>query len=157
LTVALLVAQFVLGWLMPAADSLKAPAGRVAWHVSVGTSLLLVIALRLVWAALRRQPEPVVEFGLLTLASTAVYMSLYALLLLVPLLGWLNASGRGWSVRLAGIFNLPQIATPDSFVASLGEWHSASATILLILVGLHVFTVIAQHLLLKDDVLGRML
>jgi cytochrome b561 len=142
---------------MPDADSLKAPTGRVAWHVSVGTLLLLVIALRLIWAALRRRPEPVVESGLLTLASTAVHMSLYALLLLVPLLGWLNASGRGWSVKLAGIFSLPQIATPDSFEATLGECHSASATILLILVGLHVFTVIAQHLRFKEDVLGRML
>jgi cytochrome b561 len=108
------------------------------------------------WAAFRR-PEPVVELGLLTLVSTAVHMFLYALLLLVPLLGWLNASGRGWSVRLAGIFNLPQIATADSFGASLGEWHSASATILLILVGLHVFTVMAHQLLSEDDVLGRML
>jgi cytochrome b561 len=156
LTVVLLVAQFVLGWLMPDAHSLKAPTGRVAWHVGVGTSLLLVIALRLMWAALRR-PAPVVELGLLTLVSTAVHMSLYALLLLVPLLGWLNASGRGWSVRLAGIFNLPQIATADSFGASLGERHSASATILLILVGLHVFTVVAHQLLSEDDVLGRML
>jgi cytochrome b561 len=71
--------------------------------------------------------------------------------------GWLNASGRGWSVRLAGRFNLPQIATADSFGASLGEWHSASAIILLILVGLHVFTEIAHQLLSEDDVLGRML
>jgi cytochrome b561 len=67
--------------------------------------------------------------------------------------GWLNASGRGWSVRFAGRFNLPQIATADSF----GEWHSASAIILLILVGLHVFTEIAHQLLSEDDVLGRML
>jgi cytochrome b561 len=156
LTVALLIAQFVLGWLMPNADSLQAPTGRVAWHVGVGTSLLLVIALRLIWAALRPQPEPVVESDLFTLASTAVHMSLYALLPLVPVLGWLNASGRGWTVRLAGIFNLPQIATADSFVASLGEWHSESATILLIVVGLHIFIVVAHQLLFEANVLGRM-
>jgi len=141
---------------MPDAGSLQAPIGRVAWHVGVGTLLLLVIALRLIWAALRPQPEPVVESGLFTLAATAVHMSLYALLLLVPLLGWLNASGREWNVRLAGIFNLPQIATADSFGASLGGWHSESATILLILVGLHVFIVVAHQLLFEHDMLGRM-
>src|ERR1700704_5610310 len=97
------------------------------------TSLLLAVTLRLTWAAIRPQREPGVESSLLTLVSTAVHMSLYALLLLVPLLGWLNAAGRGWSVRLAGLFQLPQIATAESFGASLGEWHSTAAALLLVI------------------------
>jgi hypothetical protein len=37
---------------------------------------------------------------------------------------------------------MPPLATPDSPGASIGEWHSTSATILLILVGLHVSAVL---------------
>lgn len=53
LSLLLLVTQFSLGWLMPDADSVKAPVGLVAWHVGIGTSLLAVFAARLVWVAMR--------------------------------------------------------------------------------------------------------
>ncbi len=157
LSLLLLVAQFSLGWLMPDADSVKAPAGLVAWHVGIGTSLLALFAARLVWAAMRRSPGPVDQHGGLRFLAAAVHVSMYALLLLVPLLGWLNASGRGWVVRLAGVLDMPPLATPDSLGASIGEWHSTSATILLILIGLHVFAVVVHQVGFKDRLLRRML
>ncbi|WP_179708814.1 cytochrome b [Paraburkholderia bryophila] len=157
LSLLLLVAQFSIGWLMPDADSVKAPAGLVAWHVGIGTSLLAVFAARLVWVAMRRSPGPVDQHGMLRFLATAVHVSMYALLLLVPLLGWLNASGRGWAVRLAGVWDMPQLATPDSLGASIGEWHSASATVLLVLIGLHVFAVLVHQIGFKDRLLQRML
>ncbi|WP_175145681.1 cytochrome b, partial [Paraburkholderia phenoliruptrix] len=129
LSLLLLVAQFSLGWLMPDADSVQAPAGLVAWHVGIGTSLLALFAARLVWAAMRRSPGPVDQHGGLRFLAAAVHVSMYALLLLVPLLGWLNASGRGWVVRLAGVLDLPPLATPDSLGASIGEWHSTSGNV----------------------------
>lgn len=157
LSLLLLVAQFSLGWLMPDADSVKTPAGLVAWHVGIGTSLLAVFAARLVWVAMRSSPGPVDQHGVFRFLAAAVHVSMYALLLLVPLLGWLNASGRGWAVKLAGVWDMPQLATPDSLGASIGEWHSASATVLLILIGLHVFAVLVHQIGFKDRLLRRML
>lgn len=158
LSLLLLVTQFSLGWLMPDADSVKTPAGLVAWHVGIGTSLLAVFAARFVWVAMRRSPDPVDQHGVLRFLAAAVHVSMYALLLLVPLLGWLNASGRGWVVRLAGVWDMPQLATPDSLgAASIGEWHSTSATVLLILIGLHVFAVLVHQIGFKDRLLRRML
>jgi cytochrome b561 len=157
LTLLLLIAQFSLGWLMPNVDPMKTPIGLVAWHVGVGTSLLAVVALRLLWAALRRSPGPAEETGVLKYLARAVHIALYVLLLLVPLLGWLNASGRDWTVTLAGIWKMPQIATPDSLGASIGEWHSASATILVILIGLHACAAIFHQFIYRDNVLRRML
>lgn len=157
LSVLLLIAQFSLGWLMPDADSMKTPTGLAAWHVGVGTSLLAVFAARLAWAALRRPPEPVDQHGALRILATAVHLSLYTLLLLVPILGWLNASGRGWTVKLAGVWDMPQLVTPESLGASIGEWHSASATALLILIGLHAFAVLVHQIGFKDRLLRRML
>jgi cytochrome b561 len=156
-TLGLLIAQFILGWLMPEADGVKAPSGLIAWHIGIGTCLLMVFVARLVWAAIRRAPAPVEQSPVLRAIASAVHMTLYALLLVVPLLGWLNASARDWPVKLAGAFNLPQIATPDSLGASIGEWHSASATILLTLIGLHVFAVLVHQLGFKDRLLRRML
>ncbi|MGP8434230.1 cytochrome b [Paraburkholderia fungorum] len=156
LSLLLLMTQFSVGWLMPDADSVKAPVGLVAWHVGIGTSLLAVFAARLVWVAMRRSPGPVDQHGMFRFLAAA-HASMYALLLLVPLLGWLNASGRGWAVRLAGVWDMPPLATSDSLGASIGEGHSASATVLLILIGLHVFAVLVHQIGFKDRLLRRML
>lgn len=106
---------------------------------------------------MRHSPGPVDQHGALQYLAGAVHVSMYALLLLVPLLGWLNAGGRGWTVRLAGVWDMPQLATPDSLGASICEWHSASATVLLILIGLRVFAVLVHQIGFKDRLLRRML
>lgn len=57
ITLLLIVVQFTLGWLMPDADTLSAPAGLAAMHVSVGATLLVVVLVRLIWALFRVAPE----------------------------------------------------------------------------------------------------
>lgn len=157
LTLGLLVVQFMLGWLMPETNDVKVPSGVIAWHIGVGTSLLVIVVAWCVRAVTRQAPEPTDQSSCVRAIASVVHIALYALLLLVPLLGWLNASGRDWPVKIAGTLHLPQIATPDSPGASIGEWHSASATILLVLIGLHVFAVLVHQFVLKDHLLERML
>ncbi len=157
LCVVLLVAQFSLGWLMPEADSIRTPTGLVAWHIGVGSSLLAVFAARFVWALIRRSPQPADQRGILRDIATVVHAVMYGLMLLVPVLGWLNAGGRSWTVKLVGITEMPRLATPDSMGASLGEWHSVSAKLLLVLIGLHVFAVLVHQIGFKDRLLRRML
>ncbi|WP_062643275.1 cytochrome b [Caballeronia arationis] len=157
LTLWLLIAQFGLGWFMPEVDGVKEASGLIAWHVGVGTTLLVVIAARLLWAIVRRAPAPVEQSSALRAVAKAVHMAMYALLLFVPFLGWLNASARNWMVKLGGVLPLPQIATPGSLSASIGEFHSASSTILLMLIGLHVLAVVIHQVAIKDQLLRRML
>jgi cytochrome b561 len=157
LTLLLLLTQFALGWLMPDADSVKTPHGLVAWHVGVGTLLLAVVIVRLMWAAIRRSPADVQQSAVLRLAAKTLHRLLYALLLAVPLLGWLNASGRDWAVRLAGVTPLPRLASPDSLGATIGEWHTTSAIFLLVLIGLHVVAAITHQIGFKDRTIRRML
>jgi cytochrome b561 len=157
LTLLLLSAQFALGWLMPDADSVKTPQGLAAWHVGVGTLLLAVVIVRLMWAAIRRSPADVQQSAVLRFAAKTLHRLLYALLLAVPLLGWLNASGRDWAVRLAGVAPLPRLATPDSLGATIGDWHSTSAIVLLALIGLHVVAAITHQIGFKDQTIRRML
>ena len=157
MTLCLLIAQFGLGWFMPEVDGVKQPSGLIAWHVGVGTTLLIVVAARLLWAIIRPTPTPVEQASALRALAKAVHIALYSLLLVVPLLGWMNASARNWLVKLGGILPLPQIATPDTLSASIGELHSASATILLILIGMHVLAVVIHEVAFRDRLLRRML
>jgi cytochrome b561 len=157
LTLALLISQYALGWFMPDVHGTAPSAGLQIWHVCVGTTLLTVVAARLVWALLRSSPTPVVQSHLLNLLASIVHKSLYVLLIAVPLLGWLNASGRNWVVQLGGLVNLPQISTHGSIGAAIGEWHSASTILLLVVVGLHVAAALFHQFRHKDNLLGRML
>lgn len=89
--------------------------------------------------------------------SKTTHGLLYILIMLVPLLGWLNANGRSWLVIVAGIWPLPDIAAPDSLGASIGEWHSACATALLLMIGIHVAAALVHQFIFKDGLIRRML
>ncbi|MDR5751303.1 MULTISPECIES: cytochrome b/b6 domain-containing protein [unclassified Caballeronia] len=157
LTLALVGAQYALGWLMPDVKGTTPPMGLQVWHMSLGTSLLLVVVLRLVWALYREAPPPASRSRVLNVLALVVHAMLYFLLLVVPLLGWLNANGRDWRVRLAGVINLPQIATQGSGGAALGELHSAGSIVLLVFIGLHVAAAVVHQVGFRDKLLQRML
>ena len=49
LVLVLLIVQFGIAWTMPEIGRDSKPEGLIAWHLSVGTLILLVIVLRIVW------------------------------------------------------------------------------------------------------------
>ncbi|BAN27621.1 cytochrome B561 (plasmid) [Caballeronia insecticola] len=86
------------------------------------------------------------------------HIALYALLIVLPLMGWANASSRDWPVALFARIPLPYLSSPGSrFGHALGDWHANLAWVLLALVVLHVCAAIYHHLVLRDGTLIRML
>src|SRR3979409_2046106 len=49
LVVALLVVQYLIGWLMPDIHRNMKPGAAMTFHVSIGMTILVLIAVRLVW------------------------------------------------------------------------------------------------------------
>ena len=84
---------------------------------------------------------------------------LYLLLFVVPILGWMNASFRGFPVKLFGLIELPKLMTTQSpGFAWTGDVHGLLATyVLLPLLGLHVAAALYHWLIRRDGVLQRML
>jgi len=79
-------------------------------------------------------------------------------LIVLPLLGWANASARGWAVKLFGIVPLPPLMPKGSALGhSLGDVHSTLATALLAIVALHLAGALYHAVVLKDRTLQRML
>ena len=94
----------------------------------------------------------------LALLSRVTHYLLYALLIVLPLLGWANASARGWAVRLFGVVPLPSLTTKGSALGhQLGNVHATLATVLLAIVALHVGGALYHALILKDRTVQRML
>jgi cytochrome b561 len=157
LVVGLVVAQFVLGWTMPDVHKDTRPIGLIAAHLLVGTALLATMACRVIWRFGHRPPKDELS-PLLRAVSSITHLALYALLIVVPLLGWINASSRGWALTLLGILPLPGLSSPGSaFGHSMGGVHGIIAWVLFGVICLHVAAALFHRFVLRDSVMQRML
>lgn len=154
--VLLLIAEYSLAWLMPDIHKGTQPTGLIAWHLILGPLILAVMLLRLGWRTAVGVPGLHPGVAWQQWVSKLTHGLLYALLMLLPVLGWLNANTRGWPIHLLGM-PLPALATQGSAVGhDLGEWHSTLAYVVLGLLGLHVSAALYHHWIRKDGLLTRM-
>jgi cytochrome b561 len=155
----LLVVQFALAWTMPEIHRGTRPETLINLHLSVGTLILLMALLRLAWRV--SHPVPLVTDNVPRWQHRSAQAShglLYLLLLLMPLLGWANASARGWTIDFFGVAALPPLLPQNSPLGrELGDVHIWTSYVLLGLVGLHVAAALYHHFWLGDRVLRRML
>ena len=159
LILALLVVQFVIGWAMPHMRRDTQPDTLINLHFSFGVLVLLVAVVRMAWRATHGEPPP--EDGLppwQLQSARVVHWLLYGLLFVLPVLGWINASWRGFPAIMFGV-ELPKlVATRAPGWGWTGDVHSLLANyLLLVLVGLHVAAALYHYFVRRDRVLQRML
>lgn len=110
LVVALIVVQFAIAWTMPDVGRGARPIGLIGWHLTVGTTILAVVFLRFAWRLTHPAPSPPADLpAALAALSRATHYGLYALLIILPLMGWANASARDWPVKLFAFIPLPHL------------------------------------------------
>ena len=156
----LLAAQFVIAWAMPHIGRNTKPDTLINLHLSFGVVVLAVAVLRLGWRMTHAEPLP--EDGLppwQVQSARVIHWLLYVLLFVVPILGWINASWRGFPVTLFGLLEMPKlVATRMPGFRWTGDVHSLLANYLMLtLVGLHVAAALYHHFVRRDRVLQRML
>ncbi len=158
LTVALIAAQFAIAWTMPDIHRGTQPTGLIAWHLGVGTAILAVALARLGRRLVHGAPAaPATLSPTLQAVSRFTHGALYALLVVLPLLGWANASSRGWPVSLFGILPLPALAHKGSTLGhALGDIHRIAAWVLLGIIALHVLGALYHLLIVRDRTVQRM-
>ena len=118
--------------------------GFYALHESVGLTILFVALARLAWRWLSPPPSlPNDMPKLFRAASAAVHHSLYALLILQPLLGFIEFPKfmEAWE-GLAKILSL---------LHSIGGW------LLVVLIALHIAGALFHHAIRRDGTLMRMI
>jgi cytochrome b561 len=158
LVVALLVVQYLIGWLMPDIHRDMKPGVAMTFHVSIGLLILATIVLRLAW----RLTHPVAPESSLPrwqrLISEAVHWLLYALVLATAFTGWLFASFRGWSMSLFYLVPMPMLASDNAAAGkAIDGLHQAMEWTLLVVIGLHVAAAMAHLFVFRDRVMQRML
>jgi len=123
-------------------------------HVVLGFALAVVIAWRMIWRSSRGRDLPAADVGPLHVLAKATHFGLYLLLLIVIVLGVVNAFVRGYN--LFDLASLPQIGD-RALRKPITDWHGLAANLLLGLAGLHAAAALFHQYFLRDSVLGRML
>jgi cytochrome b561 len=156
--VALLVAQYLIGWLMPDIHRGMQPGAAMTFHVSVGLVIMVLIVLRFAW----RLIHPVAPESSLPAwqraTSEVVHWMLYVMVLLTTLTGWLFASFRGWSISFFYLFPFPMLSTGNQAAGkSIDGLHQAAEWTLLLLVVGHVTAAMVHLFYYRDRVMSRIL
>ncbi|TAN50386.1 MAG: cytochrome b [Methylococcaceae bacterium] len=131
----------------------------VNYHKWLGVTIFLLTAMRLAWRA-AHTPPPLPE----TIppwqqrAAHGLHFLLYALLLAIPLSGWLMSSAKGVPVVYLGLVQLPDLVGKDKALGDLlAEIHEVLNFGLLALVGMHAAAALKHHFIDRDSTLRRML
>jgi cytochrome b561 len=139
----------------------KGSAGRDAmkhWHYMLGLLVFGLALLRLLlrWAQStpRIEPEPSVWQKQL---SVVVQALMYALMLGLPLAGWMILSAEGQPIPFFGL-DLPALVGPDKVLGKqIEKAHETVATLGYVLIGLHAVLALFHHYVVGDNTLLRML
>jgi cytochrome b561 len=128
------------------------------WHNMLGLLVLALVWLRL--ALLLPGIHPVDDPRSpqwQKRAAKLMHVALYALMILLPLTGWLALSADGKPVHFFGV-DLPPLIGPSKFMAHLLEdIHEFGGQAGYVLIGLHAAAALFHHYVIRDNTLLRML
>lgn len=128
-------------------------------HYTLGVTVFALVWLRLLARALQATPPitpapPAWQAGM----GRAMHGALYALMIGLPLLGWLALSAKGTPIGLLGGLQLPSVLAENRDTSHwLKEIHEAGATAGYVLVALHAAAALLHHYVVRDNTLLRML
>jgi cytochrome b561 len=158
LVAAIVAGQLALGWLMQ--EIAKQPPGPRAaafnLHKSIGLVVLALMAARIAWRLGHAPPAlpPMPRWQ--ALAARANHLLLYALLVVMPVAGYLGSAFSGFPVRVFGIVLPSWAARNDAIKEAMSDVHLAAAWLLAAAVAIHLAAV-AKHVLVdRDPILRRM-
>jgi cytochrome b561 len=131
----------------------------ILYHKELGVAALLLVALRLVWRIGNVLPSLVARLpDWQKVTARFVHLSFYALMLSLPITGWLMSSAAGIPVSFLGLFTLPDLIPHDELLfRAFIRIHQWLAYALIACLLVHAGAALAHHLVFKDDTLRKML
>ena len=135
-------------------------------HKSIGITVLLAVALRILWRLTHRPPPlPGAMPALERRAAGATHAALYFFMLALPLTGWALVSVSPYNIPtvLYGLIPWPDLPVFSTLTdkhradAIMSFIHSRLAFVLMGVLALHAAAALRHHFLLRDGILRRML
>ena len=128
-------------------------------HKSIGISILLLSFWRLGLRLFTPRPAKAQDAGLFQMLSTAIHWGFYAVMILVPVTGWIIISTSRVQVPtfLFGVIPWPHLPNWGRDVHEAAETaHAILSKAMLPLLALHIIGAVRHQFLLKDALVERM-
>lgn len=137
-------------------DPLNAIAGWGPSHGMVGLVVIVLVLFRAAWAIANRHNRAKPQ-GAMERLARAVHVGMYALMFLIPALGFLRAygSGKGWPHM--GMKIIPGTGEEIGWMIWLGDLaHGELAWALAVLIAGHAGMAIWHQVVMRDGTLSKM-
>ncbi len=154
-----ILAAMALGWVM-----VSLPMGALKFqlysvHKSLGMTLLALFLLRLVWRWVNvAPPMPASIARHERFLAKSTHRLLYALMLLMPLSGYVINSAANFPLNVFGLIQVPNLTPQSEALEALASnlhlgffWGFAGLLVL------HIAGALRHHFVLRDNTLRRML
>lgn len=152
----LIVTLLGLGWYLADLPKGAERSAAIGLHKSLGLTALLLVLLRAGWRFGHRPPPALPDSPWKQRLAGLTHGLLYAMLLIVPVAGFLSASFTKYQMKFFGL-PLPRLFAPDDSLNDIfHNLHGGAIWVLVALLGLHLAGV-TYHLARRDGLLKRML
>src|SRR5215472_6083456 len=131
----------------------------ILYHKQLGILALMLVALRLLWRLRSVLPQLVETLpDWQKVVARFVHLCFYALMLGLPVTGWLMSSATGIPVSVLGLFTLPDLVPYDDHLFhTFVDAHRYLGYALIVCMAAHIGAALRHHFLLHDGTLNRML
>jgi len=156
---ALIFVQIGLGWTAASWRLSPLKLNLFVWHKSLGVLILALVALRILWRL--GNPAPGLPADTPRWERRAARLShalLYALMIAMPVTGWIVNSAANVPFSVFWLVPLPAIVGPSKAVQALAALAHVTLFVLLALVlAAHIGAALRHHYVKRNNVLARML
>lgn len=155
---ALIIGQLILGSNLTHLQPGLANLWMYGLHKTLGLTALALVLVRLIWHRISPPPAPIgPSKAWETRLAKAVHHLTYALLVLIPLSGWVYASATGLDIVFADRWVIPPIApVSEAWDNAANLAHSVLTKILMGVLALHVAGAL-KRAIAGDGTIDRMI
>jgi cytochrome b561 len=153
-----IIAMMVVGVIMHDMPNSPDKFRLYALHKATGITILAFVFWRIVWRLTNKVPllpgnTPYWQQRV----SAITHFCMYALMVIMPLSGWLMNSASGFPMTWYGFFEVPALVGADDSLKETAKLvHEFAFIVLGSLVILHVAAAVQHQFLLRDGLLKRM-
>ena len=130
-----------------------------SWHKWAGVTAFLLVLARLGWRVTHLPPAlPASMPRTMQLAAHAGHFALYALMIAIPLSGWLMSSALGFQTVWFGVLPIPDLLDKNKELGDLlVVVHKGLNLLFVAVLAGHIGAALKHHFIDRDDILTRML
>ena len=130
-----------------------------SWHKWAGVTIFTLVLIRCIWRI--THPAPPLPAGMppwQRRVAEGTHYILYALMIVIPLTGWLMSSAKGFQTVYFGVLPLPDLLDKNKELGeTLNLVHRYLNYLMIAIISAHIGAALKHHFIDKDDILRRML